>query len=504
MPSSRLLIFIVAYNAEKTIRDVLARIPNELEQYETEVLIIDDASGDQTFEEALRHESIDDFRFPITILSNPTNQGYGGNQKLGFHYAINNGFDVVALVHGDGQYAPECLPDLVEPVANGEAHAVFGSRFVTPGGALKGRMPLYKFVGNRILTWIQNRLLKTSLTEFHTGFRIYSTSALSKLPFDLNHNDFHFDTEIIIQHFFGGFKIVERAIPTFYGDEISHVNGLKYAKDVVRETFIASVQKFGILYARKYDIVQGGGQNQPYNTKVEFSSSHQMPLNAIKNDTRVLDIGGVSEFIGRELKAKGCQVVVVGHKAPTMSGTYDEFKSCNLEEEPLPVDLRDFDVVLAIDVIEQLNRPEILIENLREAAKYAPNLNVILTTPNIGFALTRMMLFFGSFNYGTRGVLDLTHRRFFTFRTIRQLLEQADFKIESVRGVPVPFPLVFGDNVFSSILVGINRLLMKVSKGLFSYQIYISAEPLPSLDYLLQSAVEFSNDRREQFIRSAS
>ena len=131
----RVLIFIVAYNAESTIRNVLTRVPVDLNsEYEIEVLIIDDASHDKTFDESHLAQNEENLPFPVTILFNPENQGYGGNQKIGFHYAIEQGFDFVALVHGDGQYAPECLPDLLRPLASGDADAVFGSRMLTRGG----------------------------------------------------------------------------------------------------------------------------------------------------------------------------------------------------------------------------------------------------------------------------------------------------------------------------------------------------------------------------------
>jgi glycosyltransferase involved in cell wall biosynthesis len=109
---------------------------------------------------------------------NPINQGYGGNQKIGYHYAIENDFDFVALLHGDGQYAPEVLQALVEPLRRGEADAVFGSRMLVPRDALRGGMPLYKYIGNRVLTRLQNSLLGTELSEFHSGYRVYAVSAL--------------------------------------------------------------------------------------------------------------------------------------------------------------------------------------------------------------------------------------------------------------------------------------------------------------------------------------
>ena len=133
---------------------MLERIPGTavFDEYECEVLVVDDASEDRTF--AIGRDYQDSHpEIPMTVLRNELNQGYGGNQKVGYAFAIRGGFDYVAMVHGDGQYAPEELPRLVGPLRRGEADAVFGSRMLTPFGALKGGMPLYKFVGNKILTF---------------------------------------------------------------------------------------------------------------------------------------------------------------------------------------------------------------------------------------------------------------------------------------------------------------------------------------------------------------
>ena len=134
----------------------------------------------------------------MTVLRNEYNQGYGGNQKVGYAYAIEQGFDFVAMVHGDGQYAPEELPRLSRRCATGEADAVFGSRMMSRFGALQGGMPLYKFVGNKILTALQNVLLGTQLSEFHSGYRVYSVAALQAIPLPaqlerlpLRHRDHH-------------------------------------------------------------------------------------------------------------------------------------------------------------------------------------------------------------------------------------------------------------------------------------------------------------------------
>ena len=180
----RLLIFIVAYHAESTIASVLSRIPQSiLVNYEAEVLIIDDSSKDGTFDKSLDFLNEAPFPFKATVLYNPENQGYGGNQKIGYQFAIKNDFDFVALIHGDGQYAPECLGALLEPLQKGEAEAVFGSRMLARREALKGGMPLYKYVGNKILTWFENKMLKSQLSEFHSGYRLYSVKALKVIPF---------------------------------------------------------------------------------------------------------------------------------------------------------------------------------------------------------------------------------------------------------------------------------------------------------------------------------
>tara|TARA_B100001123_G_scaffold446448_1_gene600976 strand:+ start:727 stop:1593 length:867 start_codon:yes stop_codon:yes gene_type:complete len=264
----RLLIYIVAFNHEKFIVNVLKRIPLNLsEKYEVEILINDDSSLDDTFNITSQYVKNAPSNFKFKILYNPENQGYGGNQKIGYYYAIKNNLDFVALLHGDGQYAPEYLEQLVEPLKQDKIDAVFGSRMLTKGTAIKGGMPLYKFVGNKILTFIQNFFLKTNFSEFHSGYRVYKVSSLKKVPFQLNSNDYCFDTEIIIQFVMFNLKIIELPIPTFYGKEISYVNGTKYAFQILISTLKAKLQKFSIFYDLKFDI------------KANYSSNYLLKAN---------------------------------------------------------------------------------------------------------------------------------------------------------------------------------------------------------------------------------
>jgi glycosyltransferase involved in cell wall biosynthesis len=486
---AKVLIFIVAYNAEKTVQSVLQRIPSYLAACDTEVLIIDDSSVDSTFERA---RETSEAPFPVTVLFNPVNQGYGGNQKIGFHYAIREKFDYVVLLHGDGQYAPESLPDLLRPLLAGEADGVLGSRMMLPGNARRGGMPLYKYLGNRILTGIQNRLLKTGLSEFHSGYRAYSVKALAGIPFDRNTNDFHFDTEIIIQLVRAGLHIKEVPIPTYYGDEICHVNGLKYAWDVVRVTALSRAQDLGILYERKYDLAPPGSQ---YQAKWGFESPHMLALERVPAGSKVADLGCASGYMARALIEKGCEVAGVDQHRPPAEIALANFIQADLNDAELPVDTGAFDYVLLLDVVEHLRSPETFVEGLRTSRRENRNTAVIVSTGNVAFVVTRCMLALGFFNYGARGILDLTHTRLFTFATLRNLFEQANYQIEEIRGIPAPFPLALGDTALARILVRINQLLIRISKSLFSYQIFMIARPLPSLEWLLQRAEESGKSR---------
>jgi len=156
-------------------------------------------------------------------------------------------------MHGDGQYPPEFINEIIQPIINEEADVVFGSRMIYKGDALKGNMPLYKWIGNQILTNFQNLILQSNLSEFHTGYRAYSVSTLASIPFMHNSNYFDFDTDIIIQLLDTNKRIKEIAIPTFYGDEISRVNGIKYAALIIRSSILSRFMHYGIFYHPKFD-----------------------------------------------------------------------------------------------------------------------------------------------------------------------------------------------------------------------------------------------------------
>jgi glycosyltransferase involved in cell wall biosynthesis len=487
----RLLIFVVAYNASSTIASVLRRIPDCLHSSAVEVLIIDDSSGDDTFWQGIRLQG-ERPRFKITVLRNPENQGYGGNQKLGYRYAIDNGFDIVALLHGDGQYAPESLPALLAPLVRDEADAVFGSRMLDKRAALRGGMPLYKWIGNQVLTRFQNRLLRTEFSEFHSGYRLYSTRALAELPFERNTNEFHFDTEIIIQLVLKQARIVEQAIPTFYGGEICRVNGMKYALNIVKAMLRARLHQMNLFFDIKFDV----HLEQTYGIKLGFTSSHTVAIEAARPGARVLDVGCGQGYVGRELAKKGCRVTGMDRCIPNKTQDRLEFIRWDLDRSEFPVNVSQFDQIMMLDIVEHLKAPEHFMDELRFATGCArPEL--ILTTANIGFFATRLMLLCGQFNYGKKGILDATHTRLFTFRSMRELLRQCGYKVIQMRGIPAPYPKALGNSFISRTLVRLNEILIGLSQSLFSYQIFVRAQALPTVHNLLQETISSSSGLRE-------
>lgn len=495
MTKPRVLILVVSYHAERFIQAVLERIPTDVfrnDRYDTEVLILDDESKDETFQRAADYARGSN-KSNITVLYNPKNQGYGGNQKIGYHYAVERKFDVVVLLHGDGQYAPEYLAALLEPLLNGEADAVLGSRMIHRADALRGRMPLYKWVGNQILTFCQNRILHSQLAEFHTGYRAYSVPALAAIPFERNSNYFDFDTDILIQLMDTGRRIREIPIPTYYGEELSMVNGFKYAALILKSSIVSRIMKFGIFYDPRFDYETA---NTHYTPKLTYPSSHRFALDRVRPGSTVLDVGCGPGFMARELSKKEVKTISLDRFVDDVTRSHSH-KAIATDVEVFDFsDQTQVDTVLLLDVIEHLVSPELFLSRLRSRyASDAPEL--VITTGNIAFLPIRLALLLGQFNYGKRGILDLTHTRLFTFGSLRRTLTQTGYDVVTEVGLPVPFPLAIGDNRMARALLLVNRVLITLSKGLFSYQIAMVVSVRPTLNVLLQRATDASVEKRE-------
>lgn len=247
-------IFIIAYQAASTLISAYKRIPENLKRKAREIYCFDDCSDDNTYYAGLGYKHANNIKNFI-LYKNPKNLGYGGNQKKGYNYALKKNYDIVVMLHGDAQYAPEKMPLLIDPFLKDDSEKigiVMGSRML--GNPLKGGMPIYKFLGNKILTFLENLILRTNLSEFHSGYRAFNINALKEMPFNKCSNDFHFDTEIIIMMLHAGYKIVEVPIPTYYGPgSKSYVNVFKYGLDCLIAVINYRLMQLGIKKNSKFD-----------------------------------------------------------------------------------------------------------------------------------------------------------------------------------------------------------------------------------------------------------
>ncbi|MBI2890227.1 MAG: glycosyltransferase family 2 protein [Nitrospirae bacterium] len=242
---SKTLVFIPAYEAELTIGKVLDRLAACAGAKAWDVLVVDDASRDRTVEVVKAYRKPRAFR-SLEVRCNARNLGYGGNCKVGLRTAVEQGAEGVAVLHGDGQYPPEEIGRLVDGIVFDRADLVFGSRL--SGRPLAGGMPLYKWVGNSSLTWMENRVAGLHLTEWHSGFRAYRVASLKEVPFERNSNRFAFDVQIILQFAASGMRVREFSIPTHYGEDsraMSGPNALRLGAEVIASLFDFAIARSG-------------------------------------------------------------------------------------------------------------------------------------------------------------------------------------------------------------------------------------------------------------------
>jgi glycosyltransferase involved in cell wall biosynthesis len=236
----KLVLVMPAYNAQGTLERTVADVPASVDH----IIVVDDGSTDRTVEVARR--------LGLHTIVHDANRGYGANQKTCYAEALNQGADIVVMVHPDYQYTPKLVPALAHCIASGLYDVALGSR-ILGGGARRGGMPLYKYVANRALTAIENLCVGQKLSEYHTGYRAFSRRLLETLPLEENSDDFVFDNEVLVQATYFGFDIAEVTCPTSYFAEASSIglrSGLIYGVGVLRVTCDYRLAKLGLTQPR--------------------------------------------------------------------------------------------------------------------------------------------------------------------------------------------------------------------------------------------------------------
>ena len=242
---AKVVVVMPARNAARTLERTVSAIPRD---WVDEIILVDDKSTDDTVELARRIPQ-------LHVVWHPHNVGYGGNQKTCYLQALQHEADVVVMLHPDGQYEPLLIPKMVEPILEGRADMVLGSRFLTPGGPLDGGMPKWKYAANRLLTGIENQILGTQFSELHTGYRAYSRRLLLEVPWLRNALDFSFDSELLFQAVHFGFRIHEIPARTIYDEHDSNVSfrqGVTYGTKTLLAAARLVAHRNGFWRSRKY------------------------------------------------------------------------------------------------------------------------------------------------------------------------------------------------------------------------------------------------------------
>jgi len=233
----RIAVVLPAYNAARTLRRTIEEIPSEIVD---DIILTDDASRDNTAELAQE--------LGLTTIRHPENRGYGGNQKTCYAAALDRGADIVVMLHPDYQYTPKLIGAMASMIAYDQYDFVLGSR-ILGGGALRGGMPLYKYISNRALTFVENLLIEQKISEYHTGYRAWSRQVLERLPLRACSDDFAFDNQMLVQAIYFGFRVGEISCPTKYFEEASSINfsrSLTYGLGVLDTAWSCRLKRLGL------------------------------------------------------------------------------------------------------------------------------------------------------------------------------------------------------------------------------------------------------------------
>ena len=486
----RVAVFVVAARAGAHVAETLRRLPAELVPLLADVFVIDEGGA------ALTRERVVELRREVPCLDwfhTPWALGYGGNQKLGFRYARERGYDVVCLLHGDGRYAPEVLPRLLAPFAREKTAAVFGSRWLEGADPKRDGMPWPKRVGSRLLTAACNRMLGADLSEYQSGYRAYRLSALAELPLESNTDDYPFDTELTVQLLQRGLRPVEVSIPCYHGEEIGLWSGLVHAARCLATVAHSRAMRVHLAYHPKYDVEPEGAL---YTYKRAPTSLHQHVLRReVARGARVVELGAGQGDVGAHLAGRGARVVAADLRRPAREFAHP-FLELDLDRDfaaPLAQALGDrADQVVALDVLEHLAEPEHGVAQIQELLR--PGGVLFASTGNIAFAPLRLTLLAGRFNYGKKGILDLTHSRLFTVRSFTRLLERSGFRVRAVHGFGPPIQDMVGEAWYWIALDRTAAWLARVWPGLFGYQFAVEAERLDDVADLLERTLETGRD----------
>ncbi len=474
-------------------RYALGRLLPELESPSgtcaVSLLIVDDSVGNRR-SDSISEEEIGRFRHCLQVLRSEEKLGFGGCCKVGYQYATEMGFGAVSFLSNPEDFDSRLIGLLAEPVLKGHADVSFP----------KSRTSFSW--GSRILAGILNpdgKWYRSSerpepidpVSAMMGNRSVYSVSALARVPLARNSDDEKFEVELMIQALTSGLSVAEVSVPES-AQAKAGTGRIKRFHRIYGTALESCLHRMGVFYNRKFDF--SGATEVDYDLKLGYCSSHTMVLDAVPKSATVLDVGCGPGHFGALLREKGCLVRGLDRNQCKTQEGLDGFVQVDLDWESLGNALEGCDHILLMDIIEHLDNPERVLEEIRNLTGHRKP-RVLITVPNVGFFLTRLRLLFGGFHYGPKGILDFTHRRLFTLSSLCTMLDQCGYRVRVIKGVPAPYPKALGNNRIAHMLVTLNSAFIRLSLGLFSYQIYVDAFPLPTPEMLLMQ-LRHSDGRR--------
>lgn len=501
----RILFLIHTHNPQRPILDLLAAFHRVYHHDpDVEFLLIDDASSEnvgdrvRTFIEANAWS-----RFHV--IRNHRHQGLGGNQKVGFRYAIRENFDVVVPIFGNQDVSVSATKRLLDAfVVSVDTDAVVGRLLSRECRSWTSPRHRFHHWLSDLLAMLHNSLTGADLAQWHSPYKAYRTRALKQVAFELNTNEPHFDMEVLLQLLDKERRIMEVALPCRQDVDLPDVRRIKSVRDVLKSSLKYRLQRYNLFYDVRFhpDIVfsawQEGRCDPPlYSEKFDVWSPHSFICRhptLIPPLANVLDIGCSLGYVARQLTIeKKCRVTGVDqlpksrlHDRPFEYHQLDIESEFNRLKEMM--EQTPFDVILMLDVLEHLAVPERFLLQLHRVRYPKPPI-FIFSTGNVSFFVVRLMLMLGYFNYGRKGILDITHKRLFSVRTFKNLFDQTGFIILDRLGFPAPYRALGFPPGLCRTLESLNRALLKLRPSLFAYQTMIIAAPLESPERVLSKSL---------------
>jgi len=487
----RVLCLVVSRAAERRIESLLDRLPAKLLGPDAHILVIDDASTDRTVARAeawIRRRGAEN----VTVLRNPVTQGVGGAQKLGYRLAVDAGFDFVVHLPDDERTDPAEIERILSCWRERDAEVVVGMVPVTGVAALEA-------LARRALRGALRGLTGQPISALPSAYRGYSVRLLARVPFELNTNGDRFDIELLLQAYHVGARVIELPLAEAPPAPLS----LAAARDDLSSAAQYRMHRLGMLCSLRYR----GLHPEPYGDKTEMAySSHRTALELVRElrPRTLLDIGSGAGHLMRACESLGVKVTGIDVREP-LAGTAGTFFRHDLEHAELPVDPFAYDVVLLLDVLEHLANPEQFLLGLRHKSRTLrpghPAPRLVISTPNVAFAAIRMNLALGRFNYAERGILDITHKRLFTWESLLTTLRDCGYQIERTIPIGVPFEAVLPSHTGERL----GRLcdgLARAWPALFAFQAMVVCTPLPGVQHVLRStgAARLSTEPKGQVV----